>query len=315
MGIKQLNKFINEKCKQSINKKLLFDLRNKTVVVDANNYLYRFMVNDELIPNLYQFCIVLKFYNIKPIFVFDGCPPNEKKELVEKRKQDRINAIEEYERLLKVKEEAKEQGVNSNEIEKKLRFIKDKTMYLSSKKMFESQKLMRYLNIPYVIAKGESDALCSKYVNSGVAYACMSEDSDLFVFGCKRIIRYIDIFKHTCVVYDFEGILNQLDMNIDDFRLMCILTGTDYNRHVNNIYQNYKIYCEQGKEKFSNFVNNDIVKISNLNISTIEKLFKIEDNEIKNMITKTFENAEPMKAQDFYEYLKKYNIVFYPEIL
>ena len=83
MGVKQLNKFINEKCKKSINKKLLFDLRNKTVVVDANNYLYRFMVNDELIPNLYQFCIVLQFYNIKPIFVFDGCPPDEKKELVD----------------------------------------------------------------------------------------------------------------------------------------------------------------------------------------------------------------------------------------
>lgn len=315
MGIKQLNKFINEKCKQSINKKLLFDLRNKTVVVDANNYLYRFMVNDELIPNLYQFCIVLQFYNIKPIFVFDGCPPNEKKELVEKRKQDRINAIEEYERLLKEKEEATENGVNSNEIEKKLKSIKDKTMYLSSEKMLESQKLMRYLNIPYVIAKGESDALCTKYVNTGVAYACMSEDSDLFVFGCKRIIRYIDIFKHTCVVYDFEGILNHLDMNKDNFRTMCILTGTDYNRQVNNIYQNYKIYCQHGKEEFSNFVNNEIVKISNLNISTIEKLFKIKDKNIKNMTTKMFENAEPIKAHDFYEYLKKYNIVFYPELL
>lgn len=315
MGVKQLNKFINEKCKKSINKRLLFDLRNKTVVVDANNYLYRFMVNDELIPNLYQFCIVLKFYNIKPIFVFDGCPPDEKKELVEKRKQERINAIEEYERLLKEKEEATEQGVNSNEIEKKLKTIKDKTMYLSSEKMFESQKLMRYLNIPYVIAKGESDALCTKYVNSGIAYACMSEDSDLFVFGCKRIVRYIDVFKHNCVVYDFEGILNQLDMNMDDFRLMCILTGTDYNRHVNNIYQNYKLYCQHGKEKFSNFVNNEIVKISNLNISTIEKLFKIEDKDIKNMITKMFENAEPIKDRDFYEYLKKYNIVFYPEML
>ena len=315
MGVKQLNKFINEKCKKSINKRLLFDLRNKTVVVDANNYLYRFMVNDELIPNLYQFCIVLKFYNIKPIFVFDGCPPDEKKELVEKRKQDRINAIEEYERLLKEKEEAKEQGVNSIEIEKKLKTIKDKTLYLSSEKMFESQKLMRYLNIPYVIAKGESDALCTKYVNSGIAYACMSEDSDLFVFGCKRIIRYIDIFKHSCVVYDFEGILNEIDMNINNFRLMCILTGTDYNRNVNNIYQNYKIYCEQGKEKFPNFVKNDIVKISNLNISTIEKLFNIENTHIKNMITKMFKNIEPINSNDFYEYLKKYNIVFYPEML
>ena len=172
---------------------MLFDLRNKTVVVDANNYLYRFMVNDELIPNLYQFCIVLKFYNIKPIFVFDGCPPDEKKELIKKRKQDRINAIEEYERLLKEKEEALEECVNTKELEKKLKTIKDKTVYLSSEKMFESQKLMRYLNISYVIAKGESDALCTKYVNIGIAYACMSEDSDLFVFGCKRIIRYIDI--------------------------------------------------------------------------------------------------------------------------
>ena len=315
MGIKQLNKFINEKCKNSINKKLLFCLRNKTVIVDANNYLYRFMVNDELIPNLYQFCIVLKFYNIKPIFVFDGCPPDEKKELVKKRKQERISAMKEYEQLLKEKEEANERGVYKIDLEKRLKTIKEKTLYLSREKMFESQTLMRYLNIQYVIAKGESDALCTKYVNSGLAYACMSEDSDLLVFGCKRIIRYIDVFKHTCVLYDIEGILNQLDMNMDDFRLMCILTGTDYNHHINNIYQNYKLYCQYGKERFSSFVNNGIVKISNLNISTIERLFKIENNDIKNMTTKIFENSEPIKTPDFYEYLKKYNIVFYPELL
>jgi len=98
-------------------------------------------------------------------------------------------------------------------------------------------------------------------------------------------------------------------MNTDNFRLMCILTGTDYNRRVNNIYQNYKLYCQHGKEKFSNFINNEIVKISNLNISAIETLFNVENKDIECMITKTFKNAEPIKAHDFYEYLKKYNIV------
>ena len=42
---------------------------------------------------------VFRYYNICPIFVFDGKPPPEKKELLLKRREDKIEAESEYNTL------------------------------------------------------------------------------------------------------------------------------------------------------------------------------------------------------------------------
>jgi 5'-3' exonuclease len=48
------------------------------------------------IENIYLLLSVLRHYNIIPIFIFDGKPPIEKKELLQKRKEDKKAAESEY---------------------------------------------------------------------------------------------------------------------------------------------------------------------------------------------------------------------------
>jgi hypothetical protein len=76
-------------------------------------------------------------------------------------------------------------------------------------------------------------------------WACLSEDMDMFVYGCSRVLRYLSLINHTCVLYDTKKILEELEMNQDDFRQVCVLSGTDYNiqkfRDDNTYYDLYKV--------------------------------------------------------------------------
>jgi hypothetical protein len=78
-------------------------------------------------------------------------------------------------------------------------------------------------------ASSEADEECAMLVKKGTAWACMSEDMDMFVYGVPRVIRYFSLLNHTIVLYNTIGILQELRMTQKEFSEVCILSGTDYN--------------------------------------------------------------------------------------
>ena len=42
-------------------------------------------------------------------------------------------------------------------------------------------------------------------------------------------MRYLSLINHTCILYNTNKILEEFEMNQDDFRQVCVLSGTDYN--------------------------------------------------------------------------------------
>ena len=97
MGIKNLNRFLRENCtKKSISKKHLKYFEGKTVVIDTSIYLYKFISEDSLMESMYLFISILKSYRIRPIFIFDGKPPPEKKDLLRQRRLDKKLAQQKY---------------------------------------------------------------------------------------------------------------------------------------------------------------------------------------------------------------------------
>ena len=99
MGIRYLNRFLKENASSSIKFCKLAELSGKKIAVDISIYMYRFASDDILIENMYLMLSVFRHYNIIPIFIFDGKPPPEKKDLLMKRKENREDAQEEYDRL------------------------------------------------------------------------------------------------------------------------------------------------------------------------------------------------------------------------
>ena len=93
MGIKNLNKFLREKCShQSIRKQKVSSLENKTIVVDTSIYLYRFMAENAFMENMYLLISILLSFKINPIFIFDGKPPPEKQALLKQRRIEKKEA-------------------------------------------------------------------------------------------------------------------------------------------------------------------------------------------------------------------------------
>ena len=308
MGVRLLNSFLQKKCKHAINKKLLWSLKKKTIVIDANNYLYRFLSYGDLIPNLYEFCHVLRFYNINPLFVFDGIPPREKYELIKNRREIKQKAHKEYVSLLnKVNNEKQFNNYNNK---KKLLELKNKSLMLTQKDILNAKELLNLLNIQYIDANQEADSLCVKLVNDNKAYACLSEDTDMFVYGCSRVIRYVSVLNHTCIIYDLKEILNQLNMSFVDFQYMCVLSGTDYNKAVRNVYENYELYKKykniNNKETFCTWLKENCY-INNLDIINIKNLFMLE-NEIYTLKENSIENNME-NSPELNKYLEKYNFV------
>ena len=99
MGIKLLNRLIQSRCKNSHNLIPLMKLKGKIIVVDISIYLYRFKSRGTLIENMYLMCGVFRFYDIIPLFIFDGVPPARKGAELNKRKCDKIKAFEKYKSL------------------------------------------------------------------------------------------------------------------------------------------------------------------------------------------------------------------------
>ena len=133
MGVRTLNTYIRNNCKNSMDLIELQKLYGKTIVVDASIYLYKFLQDDILLENFYLMIATFKKYNIKLIFVFDGKPPVEKYKLLDKRfteKQEAKNKYDILDKILNDKEKIICQE-DRTKIERKMLSLK--------KKIFENQ--------------------------------------------------------------------------------------------------------------------------------------------------------------------------------
>jgi flap endonuclease-1 len=239
MGIRYLNKFFREECKKSDSIQIISmnQLNGKKIAVDISIYLYKFASDDTLIENIYLMLSIFRHYNIVPLFVFDGKPPAEKKELLVQRLDEKKKAEKEFNLLKK----NLEYDVNMNEDEKheiinKMDLLKKKFVHVSRRQIEDVKQLIRSYGMTYCDAPNEADELCAMLTIKGVVWACLSEDMDMFIYGCPRVLRYLSLLNHTFVLYETKKILNKLNITQDDLREICVISGTDYN--VNNDHHN-----------------------------------------------------------------------------
>ncbi len=57
----------------------------------------------------------------------------------------------------------------------------------------------------------------------------MSDDMDMFLYGCTRVMRHVSLLNHTVIFYNIDGILRELEMPLKHFREIAVISGTDYN--------------------------------------------------------------------------------------
>ena len=260
MGIKHLNKFLRTECGDSIKVISIAELSGKKIAIDISIYMYKYESNEALIENMYIMLTVFRQYNIIPIFIFDGKPPTEKKALLQKRREDKKTAEKEY-NILKQKLET-DNGVDNDdkqEIIANMDLLKKQFIYINKEKIDQVKNLIRSYGATYYDAPGEADELCALLVLKNKVWACLSEDMDMFVYGCSRVIRYLSLFNCTAVLYDMKGILEGLNFTQKELREICVLSGTDYNiqncnnksKNIPNLYETINLFNKYKKDKQS----------------------------------------------------------------
>jgi hypothetical protein len=273
--------------------------------------------------NIYLMLSIFRYYQIVPVFIFDGKPPNEKKELLQKRREDKKTAEQEYHRL-KAQLVMNEENVveeEKQEIQIQMDLLKKQFITLNKETVEEVKQLMRAFGASYYDAPGEADELCAALVMKNKVWACLSEDMDLFVYGCQRVLRYFSLLNHTMVLYDLVKILDQLDMNQNELRQVCVLSGTDYNMNVepkkmNTLYSNvtlfkkYRAKKENVNQDFYDWlhINNDSDQDYDL-LSSIKTMFEFDSSKMKLWEEVRFQNGSFMK-EEIQEILKKEGFLF-----
>jgi flap endonuclease-1 len=229
MGIKHLNRFLRDNAQSSIKMISLKELSGKIIAIDISVYMYKYMSENCLLENMYLMLATFKYYNIIPVFIFDGKPPEEKKELLIKRKEDKKDAENKYNNLKKLLENKQIDDIEKQDIVNNMDILKKKFVYISKKTIENVKNLIIAYGATYYDAPGEADELCAMLVIKNKAWACLSEDMDMFVYGCTRVLRYLSLLNQTVVLYDTVEILNQLNITQKELREICVISGTDYN--------------------------------------------------------------------------------------
>jgi 5'-3' exonuclease len=163
-----------------------------------------------------------KTHGLEILLVIDGDSLPSKHTVNEKRRNDRAEAFQQG-----LKAERRGDG-------RQARKFFSKACSISYEMRHELVIQCKRFSIPFIVAPYEADAQMAKLAHSGDVDLVITEDSDLLVYGCPRVLFKID-FKTG--KGDEIQLMNDLaaneplsfrHWNHDMFVYMCILAGCDY---------------------------------------------------------------------------------------
>lgn len=246
MGVRFLNTLIKRRAPHALKYVSLSQYSGKTIVIDTSIYIHKYLASNSLMESMYFMISQFKYLNIIPVFIFDGVAPAEKKGVLNARASVRENALEQYNRLdtlLHKSDETSDPSTSTSstttaaysaeyecpeQIRRRMQSLKRRFIRISNFELNELKRLMREFGVEYIESDGESDLLCAYLVKCGFAQACMSDDMDLFLYGCPVVLRHVNIWHSSGVEYTLDTILRDMAVSLHGFQMVCILSGTDY---------------------------------------------------------------------------------------
>jgi len=250
MGIKDLNNFLKLNTKNSITSVHLETLAGKRVAIDTSLYFYKFLYKSpRFLEQFFEQIYRLKKFNITPVYIFDGKPPDEKNTIIEQRK---IRKEIQHNKLIELKnkidnydsnidnniiinnddnnDDNNEDNTNTSleELNNIYNKMKKKLIYVTNEHVNQLKYFLNLLNIKYIQADCEADVICSNlYINKKVDMV-LSDDMDLLVSGTCILLREFNINSNNVTLYNLNSILDELSFTKQEWIDFCILCGCDY---------------------------------------------------------------------------------------
>ncbi|XP_019441243.1 PREDICTED: flap endonuclease 1 isoform X1 [Lupinus angustifolius] len=242
MGIKGLTKLLADNAPKSMKENKFESYFGRKIAIDASMSIYQFLIvvgriGTETLTNeagevtshlqgMFSRTIRLLEAGIKPVYVFDGKPPDLKKQELAKRYSKRAEATEGLTEAI--------EADNKEDIEK----FSKRTVKVTKQHNDDCKRLLRLMGVPVVEAPSEAEAQCAALCKAGKVYAVASEDMDSLTFGAKKFLRHLmdpSSKKVPVMEFEIEKILEGLNMTMDQFIDLCILSGCDYCESIRGI--------------------------------------------------------------------------------
>lgn len=220
-------------------------LSRKIIALDAYNALYQFLAAirqpdgtplmdsrgniTSHLSGLFYRTINLLENGIKPVYVFDGKPPEMKKAELEKR------------RIRKEKAAEMASDAYSKGLIKEAAKYAVQSIHLTESMVNDAKKLLDAMGIPYVQAISEGEAQAAYMARKNIAWATGSQDYDSLLFGAPRLVRNLTISGRKKLpgkdiyveikpeLIELEKLLKSLGISREQLIDIAILIGTDYN--------------------------------------------------------------------------------------
>ena len=213
MGIKGLNKIINQYAPSAITQEYINTFANSTVAIDSELLIHRFKSTEGKNSHIYGFINIILLYlkiGILPVFVFDGIPSEAKRNnVLTKRSTQReyiYKKMEELEEKFIDQLESLEKEDASSESESKceslnnsIHFIncpdtndtlnqldkiqkKISFMTVSKNCRNECKYLLKLMGIPFIVADDDAEAFCVTLQRQNIVDYVYTEDTDIIPY-------------------------------------------------------------------------------------------------------------------------------------
>ncbi len=207
------------------------DIRGKTVAVDGTNFLVRYIskishIDKNLRKNqkepishligIFYFTINLMERKLRPIYVFDGMPMEEKRKVPTYHNMKLLYLWKKYHDSI--------QDGNYNS-----RALNDYA-FLFDKAIVECIEFLKFMGLPAVRAPSEGEAQACRIVREKYAFGVVSYDYDVLLFGSKNMIKDLDFENDTLTLIKLKDNLTHLGITYKQLVDIALLIGTDLNK-------------------------------------------------------------------------------------
>ena len=259
MGIKDFYKYIKNTFPECFVPVHYTEFRYKKIAIDMMNvlYIYRSRLDTEWMVSVIRFLNHLRKIQIHPICVFDGKGHQLKLSTIQKRKDTRNRGKEKFEQLQYDLEQYKKSRKITPALQQFLDKNTDYVSPLSGNLLIEQiqhyftkqqkaynlhfeqsevetlKTIIQNMGICVLTAEYDGEHLCSMLNVQNEADVVLSNDSDVFFFGCRKVITKFN--DQGGFLLELDIVLEKLGISFESFTDLCIICGTDFNENIKGI--------------------------------------------------------------------------------
>jgi 5'-3' exonuclease len=155
--------------------------------------------------------------------------------------------------------------------------LQSQQISITSDDMALLKDMFRVLQVPSILAHGEGEALASALCVNGLVDLVASEDTDVLAYGAPLVISKINTSAETCIELRHADLLEKMELSHEQFRDLCIMCGTDYNRNMPGVGPDTSfklIYSHGSIEEIAKLPKYDV---SILKYDRVRELFGVEN--------------------------------------